>query len=951
MLGTSALSGRMRGAGMKQQIFGDVSVREAQLRRAQQMVESSLGGGTGGTVLVSGLSGMGKTSLLQAITPDGKPWKVVRFKADAYEAKLPFAAVERLLYQLRTKQQHEPLVDAAAHPRQLGALLLGELDRRRHPVFLVIDDAQWLDPQSAMALRFAINRLIDGRFFAVVASRPMTEPNALLELLSELNGRSEQHAELVIDPLTTEQVQSVAARLVNRGISQRSARELREATGGSPALLNAALTLTGDSDTFTTDDGIWEVPIPLIDAARNPFARLAAAIPTAGNNVVQICSVLRDPVEVRLVEDIAGSLGLDVDAAEATTAGLITQRRWRGEIWVAPRHDLLAHAVEQGMSAERVLAIHRAAGEAMEGRRGLRHQLAAASGIDDALRDRVREIVRSVSTPAQADEAIGYLRRILALSGAGAEHDDVLIGLAMLAMRFRRQQLVLDLLPAFEALPPGAMAAAIAVEMLAVAGRLPEAWAAAASVQIPAPECDTAEDRILRAHIAAVSAQFLLMTGDIASIPAQVEVARRRVDEVLPGDVESARERVRWMYSADRQHMRLLGWTVTSAARSGQTDVFRAALGELGQLIAQAEPSPELVDVLVTRAGILMQMGDVVAVHNDMLTARAVLEQFPHAWTAGHARVILTHVNYLLGDWEGSLAGADPAVSLAMDETAYTVRPVTHFAAALVRASRGESAEVAALLEAGERSRVSQHESYESAMAAIVAAELARATGDPGAQLRACSDPALRSLGSTTHGWMGYRVEALAALGRVDEARAAFDEVREASAVRWQPYYGSMLWLEARIEDAADRQKTANALYEQAIAEPSAALFPFPLARARADFGRFLLRVGDPAGARSQLERAADVFARLGAAPDLERALALLRRAGGNGSGMPEDPFAPLTARERQIAHQASNGHTNREIAESLFLSVTTVNFHMRNVLPKLGLESRRQLRTLARSR
>ncbi|RZU64214.1 regulatory LuxR family protein [Microterricola gilva] len=936
---------------MKRHTFGDVSARAEQLRRAQQIVEASLSTGTSGTLLVSGLSGMGKTSLLHAITPAGKPWKVVRFKADAYEAKLPFAAIERLLHQLRTTQEHEPVADAAAHPRRFAALLLGEFDRKRHPVFLVIDDAQWLDPQSAMALRFAINRLIDGRFFAAVASRPMTEPNALLELLNELDGRSEQNAELIVDPLTTEQVQVVAARLLNRGISQHSARELREATGGSPALLSAAMALTGDIDSFAADAGIWEVPIPLIDAARNPFARLTAAAPEAGTNVAQICSVLRDPVELRVMEDIAASLGLAVDADEAAAAGLIAQRRWRGEIWVAPSHDLLAHAVQQSMSADLVLAIHRAAGDAVEGRRGLRHSLAAASRVDDALQDRVRTIVRGVSTPAQADEAIGYLRRVLALSQAGPEHDDVLIGLAMVAMRFRRQQLVLDLLPEFEALPPSAMAAAIAVEMFAVAGRLPEALAAAATVHAPDPQCDTAEDRILRAYIAAVSAQFLLMMDDMASIPAQVAVARRRVDEVLPGDVEAARERVRWMYSADRQHMRLLGWTVTSAARSGQREVFLAALGELGQLIAEAQPSPELVDVLVTRAGILMQMGDVEAVHSDMLTARAVLEQFPHAWTAGHVRVILTHVNYLLGDWEGSLAGADTAVSLAMDETAYTVRPVTHFAAALVRASRGEAAEVAALLEAGERSRISQHETYESAMAAVVSAELARAMGDPGAQLRACSDPALRTLSSTTHGWMSYRVEALAALGRVAEARTALDEVREASAVRWQPYYGSMLWLEARVEDAADRQKTANALYRQAIAEPSAALFPFPLARARADFGRFLLRVGDPAGAREQLERAAEVFARLGAAPDLERTLALLERAGGNGAGVPGDPFAPLTARERQIAHQASHGHTNREIAESLFLSVTTVNFHMRNVLPKLGLDSRRQLRSLARSR
>lgn len=59
------------------------------------------------------------------------------------------------------------------------------------------------------------------------------------------------------------------------------------------------------------------------------------------------------------------------------------------------------------------------------------------------------------------------------------------------------------------------------------------------------------------------------------------------------------------------------------------------------------------------------------------------------------------------------------------------------------------------------------------------------------------------------------------------------------------------------------------------------------------------------------------------------------------------DPMDCLTAREREVAEDLIAGMTNKEIAEELFVSVTTVNFHVRNILAKLGLHSRRELRRL----
>ena len=68
-------------------------------------------------------------------------------------------------------------------------------------------------------------------------------------------------------------------------------------------------------------------------------------------------------------------------------------------------------------------------------------------------------------------------------------------------------------------------------------------------------------------------------------------------------------------------------------------------------------------------------------------------------------------------------------------------------------------------------------------------------------------------------------------------------------------------------------------------------------------------------------------------------------RNGEDDRGGGTDPMAGLTAREREVAEDLIAGMTNKEIAERLFVSVTTVNFHVRNILAKLGLHSRRELR------
>ena len=58
-----------------------------------------------------------------------------------------------------------------------------------------------------------------------------------------------------------------------------------------------------------------------------------------------------------------------------------------------------------------------------------------------------------------------------------------------------------------------------------------------------------------------------------------------------------------------------------------------------------------------------------------------------------------------------------------------------------------------------------------------------------------------------------------------------------------------------------------------------------------------------------------------------------------------------LTAAERRVAELAAEGMTNREIAQTLFVTVKTVEWHLRNTYVKLRIGSRHDLRGLALSR
>lgn len=126
---------------------------------------------------------------------------------------------------------------------------------------------------------------------------------------------------------------------------------------------------------------------------------------------------------------------------------------------------------------------------------------------------------------------------------------------------------------------------------------------------------------------------------------------------------------------------------------------------------------------------------------------------------------------------------------------------------------------------------------------------------------------------------------------------------------------------------------------ESAIAAFTAARLPLEAAVARLRLAE-LVQAHAPALARVEAQTAAEAFAWLGASTDLDRATALLRALGGPARTGARQ-VGSLTDRESEVLALVSQGLSNPQIAERLYISRKTASHHVSNVLAKLGVRSR----------
>ncbi len=902
----------------------------------------------GGVVLVSGEPGLGKTALLGDVAGRLDSWTVVRVHADSFESDLSFATVETLIRGLNARtttpvRAPRPTDDAIT----VGRLLLDAVDGLDAPVCVLVDDAQWVDEPSALAIRFLVRRLGDQPFLFVAATRPAA--NSVSLLFDDVAASIPNHARIDLAPLTVANTQELAQHILGHAVSRRTATRLTEATQGSPLLLSVLLGQLGETFAEALHPAGWDLPLPAVAPLTGVITSALEGTDVPVRAAAEIVAVLRDPIPVPVFGTIADKLSTSVDPTTAIERGLVMSGERDGVVWLEPAHAILADTLTADMPLGRRVEIHRVAAEVLSGHRALRHRVEAADRADPTLVAELLTASRAAADRGQSGQAMSYARSAVHLAAPGAEHARALTEIGLLAMRTRQHERIFDLVPSLEALPSNPVRDTILVELRTLTGNISGALALADGVQnSPAV---TAEERTIRAHVACILPMVRMATRDFGSVIEQVALARDLLAEAPTDPDEVADPAVRWLVQPHEELLRLLGWMLTAAAHMRRTDLIAVTVDELDAMLDTPD-SPAVVDALVTRARVFVLIGEMDRARSDLERADELIRRFPTSWTAGHGRTIYAHVLYLVGEWDESVTLADTSVALALDETDLSGWPNALTVSTLVRAGRGEVRAVEERLASAAQARPSIAGSYDTDLPHLARAELARATGDREAQLAATESAMRDGMAASTLGWLSYRVDALAALGRAAEAREAFARCTDPSSL-WRPFYGSIDWLEGRVLEAEGATDAAIAAYSRAIESPASVSFPLPHAVAMLDGGTLLASAGHQAKAVPVLERAAAIFRRLGAGDYLARCTAeldLLSHSGAatSPSTSRHDPFAELTTRERQVAHALAAGMTNKEIAEHLYVSVTTVNFHVRNILAKLGLSSRRDLRRIA---
>jgi DNA-binding CsgD family transcriptional regulator len=184
-------------------------------------------------------------------------------------------------------------------------------------------------------------------------------------------------------------------------------------------------------------------------------------------------------------------------------------------------------------------------------------------------------------------------------------------------------------------------------------------------------------------------------------------------------------------------------------------------------------------------------------------------------------------------------------------------------------------------------------------------------------------------------------IEAAVRLGQPERAQRAFERVEEttrAAGTDWA------LGIEARLRALLSDGDDAEELYNEAITRLARTRIRIQLARTHLLYGEWLRRQRRRLDAREQLRTAHEMFRDAGVDAFAERARVELEATGERARKRTVETQDELTPQETQVARLAAQGETNREIAARLFVSASTVEYHLRKAFRKLGVKSRTQL-------
>jgi DNA-binding NarL/FixJ family response regulator len=197
-------------------------------------------------------------------------------------------------------------------------------------------------------------------------------------------------------------------------------------------------------------------------------------------------------------------------------------------------------------------------------------------------------------------------------------------------------------------------------------------------------------------------------------------------------------------------------------------------------------------------------------------------------------------------------------------------------------------------------------------------------------------------------GWATVeRIEAASRTNRAESARSMLERLSEstdASGTEWA------LAVQARCRALLSDGADAEAHYQEAIERLLPTRLRVDLARTRLLYGEWLRRQHRQRDAREQLRRSHELFLKSDMSGFAGRAEAELLATGERARRRTVDTQVDLTPQESRISELAAQGATNQDIAEQLFISPATVEYHLSKVYRKFGIRSRTQLGNVLRS-
>lgn len=906
--------------------------------------------GRGGAVVVEGPAGIGKSSLLAYVRAEGERhgMRVVSARGAELERGFPFGVVRQFftsfLFTVAPEDRHgwmrhteemsaRMAPSARSAPADEFALLhslywmcVRIADER--PLLMVLDDAQWADVPSLNFVEFACRRLEQLPLLFVVASRLADEssPASLVTLLAD-------PAAEILRPalLSPDAVAQLVRERVGAAADPAFAEACHEVTGGNPFLLGELVHEVLEEKLPPTAASAARVhAIGPRGVARVVLLRLARLTPGARS----LAAALSVAGEGLTLPELAGLSGLgDRDAAVAA-AGLegaeIIELRTEARF----THPVVRAAIYEDLPAAERARLHARAGRLLAdaGRSASEiaaHLLHIPAGEDAWARQTLRAAARLAEAAGDLEAARRLLARALVEGPQAGERAELLAALGRVEARAGDLAGVAHLEQAAEAAPTIRQRTEIEVELANLLKFSGDAERTA-QVLLNAAEAVSTELPDLRRRLDAelMSLRYVGAVQDPRFGQALDQLALPAGD---PAD------------TVDALSLAGAAWDrVTQLGSAAETiELARRALA------GAAEHDPALgAQMFMVAMAALVWAEDFDFAHARMTDALARAHELGSPIAVGNYSGARAICAYRMGRLLESESDAAVVLELAPDvgglQTLYVPAVASAVLAGIDRGTALDALHSLAFDPRHDRDRkmfLFPRLSYARGQLLLEREEWERALE----QFRDCQRQH-PSYGAQNPSIVPWREGAALALSRLGDEGAAREHA--ADAVDRARRFGAprALGMAQRASALVGPRDQLIAGLTEAAATLGGANCPLELVRVQVDLGAALRAAGRRTDAQAVLEPAHRLAGSLGAVRLGERAAEELAAAGVRPKRELARGIAALTPSERRVAELAAGGKTNREIAQTLFVTEKTVETHLGHVYDKLGIRSRRRL-------